>query len=527
MKRLLSTLALAAVAVSAADYPAEAKRWWSHIEFLASDALEGRDTGSPGHKKAAEYVAQEFERSGLKAAGKQGYIQPVPFHVKRIDESKSKLEIIRGGQTQNVTLGDTATFNLRFVGAGKAEGDVIFVGHGLVIPEAKVNDLADVDLRGRIAMYITGGPSTIPGALKSHYSTRGERWKALEKAGAIGMVEIPNPKSMDIPWERSKLARFMPVMSPADPKMEETAGVQFAVTLNPARADEFLQSAPYKIKDLLALADADKPLPHFAIGARLRSVVATTNSEVESQNIAGILPGSDPKLKNEYVVMTAHIDHIGKGEPVNGDSTYNGAMDNASGIASLIEISRMMREAGLKPRRSILFIAVTGEEKGLQGSRWAVEHPLVPRDKMVADINMDMFLPLFPLKTIEVQGLVESTLGDDVKAAAEKYGVGVQADQNPNRNAFIRSDQYSFISKGIPALAFKFGFSKGSPEAQIQADWLKNRYHAPSDDLNQPVAKEDAAKFNRILIELSMRVANADKKPEWKPESFFRRFAAK
>ena len=245
-------------------------------------------------------------------------------------------------------------------------------------------------------------------------------------------------------------------------------------------------------------------------------------SQVESQNVVGVLEGSDPKLKGEYVVFSAHLDHVGVGEPINGDKIYNGAMDDASGVASLIEIANMMKKT--KPKRSVLFLTVTGEEKGLLGSRYFSVNPTVPKQNIVADINMDMFLPLFPLRYLEVQGLAESTLGKDIRDICEKAGVAVQADKEPDRNLFIRSDQYSFIKQGVPALAFKFGYADGSAEEKTAKDWLKNRYHAPSDDLDQPVDKEAAAQFNRILLELGTKVANAKDRPKWNENSFFKRF---
>lgn len=242
-------------------------------------------------------------------------------------------------------------------------------------------------------------------------------------------------------------------------------------------------------------------------------------------NVAGVREGSDPKLKNEYVVLSGHLDHLGIGQPINGDKIYNGAMDDASGIASLIDIAQQLNEEHARLKRSVLFLAVTGEEKGLQGSRYFAAHPTVNTASVVADINLDMYLPLFPLRVLEVQGVNESTLGDEVRAAARDYGVDVQFDREPDRNLFIRSDQYSFVRRGVPALAFKFGYDSGTPEEKVAKEWLKNRYHAPSDDLNQPVDKAAAAKFNRILLDLTQRVANADQRPQWNSKSFFRRFA--
>ena len=512
--------------LSAVDFTAEGKRWWSHIEYLASDELQGRNTGSEGHLKAARYVAGEFERSGLKPAGTSGYFQPVKFDVKQIVEDQSTLALVIGGKPKPLALGDDATLSMRGDIQEDTEAKAVFAGYGLKIPEKNYDDLAGLDLKGRIVVFLSGGPSSIPGPLKSHYSSAGERWKYLKAAGAIGTATIQNPKSMDIPWARARLARTMPSMSLADPALDDSKGLRLSITINPERADRFFEGTGHTIAEILAAADSDKPLPRFPLAASVIAHLKMKQSQVESQNVAGMLPGADPKLKNEYVVLTAHLDHVGVGQPINGDSIYNGAMDDASGIASILEIARLIHESNAKLRRSVVFLAVTGEEKGLQGSRYFNAHPTVNEKSIVADINLDMFLPLHALHYIEVQGLAESTLGDDIRTVAKEAGVDVQADKEPQRNLFIRSDQYSFIRKGVPALAFKFGYLPGSAEEKLHKEWLKNRYHAPSGDLNQPVDKTAAAQFNQIILNLAERVANANARPQWKPDSFFRRFAS-
>jgi Zn-dependent M28 family amino/carboxypeptidase len=330
---------------------------------------------------------------------------------------------------------------------------------------------------------------------------------------------------MDIPWARARLARLNPTMSVADEKLSDTGGEQFSITVNPAEAEKLFEGTGHTFAEILKLADADQRLPRFPLNFNFRARVKMDRSRVESQNVAGVRPGSDPVLKDEYVIFSAHLDHLGVGQPINGDRIYNGAMDDASGIASLIEIATLMKERNLHLKRSVLFLAVTGEEKGEQGSIYFANYPTVPKSSIVADINMDMFLPLFPLKYLEVQGLGESTLGDDIRAVCKKAGVEVQADKEPDRNRFIRSDQYSFVKQGVPAVAFKFGWVPGSPEEKTFQDWIKYRYHAPSDDLNQPVDKTAAAQFNRILLDLGERVANAKDRPRWNTDSFFRRFA--
>ncbi len=515
----------AGAAIAATDWSAEGKGWWGHIQYLADDKLEGRNTGSEGHRKAAAYVAEKFQEYGLKPAGTAGYFQPVRFDVRQIDEENSRIELVREGKAEAVELGEDATIGLRSNPAETLEAAAVFVGYGLSVPERKYDDLAGLDLRGKIAVYLSGGPDAIPGPMRAHSQSADVRWAALRKKGAVGVAVIPNPASIDIPWSRAKLARFQPSMELADAALHETSGQKFSLTINPERADRFLAGSGHTFAEILQAAKAQRPLPHFPLAARFRTKVAVKRSQVESQNVAGLLPGGDPKLKDEFVVMSAHLDHVGVGLPINGDSIYNGAMDDASGIASLLEIARLMKESGAAPKRSVLFLAVTGEEKGLLGSKYFVAHPTVDGRRIVADINMDMFLPLFPLRYLEVQGLDESTLGGDIRAVAKEAGIEVQADKEPNRNRFIRSDQYSFIRRGVPALAFKFGYLPGTPEEKTFQEWVRVRYHAPSDDTNQPVDLEAAAQFNHIILKLAERVADAPGRPAWNASSFFRRFA--
>jgi Zn-dependent M28 family amino/carboxypeptidase len=280
------------------------------------------------------------------------------------------------------------------------------------------------------------------------------------------------------------------------------------------------------VKEIFEAANADKALPHFPLAVKIRVKNSVKKWQVTSENLAGVLRGSDATLGKEYVVISAHLDHIGVGEPVNGDKIYNGAMDDASGIASLIEIARAMKESGAKPKRSILFLAVTGEEKGLLGSRYFAEHPTVDAKNIVADLNMDMFLPLYPLRLLTLYGLNESDLGDDVRQVAKSMNVELQDDPAPQRNVFVRSDQYNFIRHGIPAVMAAFGNKNGSKEEGIEQTWLRNRYHAPSDDLSQPIDLQAATDYNRFMLTLAETVANKAARPQWKTESFFRRFSS-
>jgi Zn-dependent M28 family amino/carboxypeptidase len=521
MTRSLALLTLLAAALPlSARQPAA--RWWAHVSFLADDSMKGRDTGSPEHRKAAEYVASEFARAKLEPGGTNGYFQPVPFRSRRIVEAQSSLALVRAnGAVTPVELGDEATFSMRIEPAPAVEAPIVFAGYGLQVPEAKHDDLAGLDLKGKIVLHLTGGPSSIPGPLLAHYQST--RWEYLKRAGALGVLAIQNPKGQDIPWERSKLSRFMPSLAIADPALDETLGQQVAVTINPARAEKFFEGSGHTFKELLALANDGKVLPRFPIPASARIKVAIDARTIESDNVIGILRGTDPALRNEYVLVSAHLDHVGTGEAIDGDTIYNGAMDNASGIATLLDTAaQLAARGGLK--RSVVFAAVTAEEKGLLGSRYFANRPTVPRANIVADLNTDMFLPLFPLKTLIVQGLEESDLAQDLRRVSRPLGIEVLSDPEPERNAFVRSDQYSFIKTGVPALSLKVGFAKGSPEHEIVKKWRTERYHAPSDDLAQPIDRQAAEDFGKLYVEVVAAVANRATRPQWNRDSFFRRF---
>jgi len=517
---LLAAAGLAKTGAQSVNWASAGKAWWAHVRYLADDRLEGRNTGTPGFELAADYVVNQFRRAGLEPAVRGSYSQPVAFVQSTLNKAGSEIALVKDGTAIPVKLGEDANVTSQSTVTG-LEAPLFFVGYGLDIPEAGYSDLKDPALKGAIAIYLSGGPASISGDLRSHFASGGERAAAMKAAGIAGVIAIPNPRSMDIPWARQAANSLLPRMTLAD---SGPALLEFSLTWNPARGDELIANSGHTITEILDAADHDRPLPHFAIPMKMRVRIAQYRENLASRNIVGLRPGSDPGLSREYVILSAHLDHLGMGEKVNGDGIFNGAMDNAAGVASVIEIARTLRAGKVKTKRSLLFLAVTGEEKGELGSQYFANHPPMA-GRIVADINMDMYLPLFPLKFLEVQGLEESTLGDDIREIARAAHVEVQADRDPNANRFIRSDQYSFVRKGVPALAFKFGWISGSPEENIYRAWYRDRYHAVTDDVTQPVDMEAAAQFNAILAALLERVADAAQPPQWKAESFFRRFA--
>ena len=523
--RPVLAFALAALITSpalAAD--ADGAKWWSHVETLAGPQFEGRLTGSPGYDKAAAYAAERFKAYGLQPAGTDGYLQPMKFTVQRILSDRSSAALVIDRQVEPLQVGPDILLGSRLPQPKAIEAPLVFIGYGLHLPEIGYDDFAGQDLKGKIAVYVNGGPSDISAALKSH-SRGSETWRAAQAAGAVGLIALPTPKSMDVPWERQIANSSQPGMYPADLALREVKGERFSASFNPAQAEKLFARSGHSFAEVLALADASKPIKGFDLKIGLKAQVAADVTEVASSNVVAKLPGTDPKLKAEHVVITAHLDHLGLNTTGQGAPYYAGAMDNASGVASVLEIARTLSESKAKPKRSILFVLVTGEEKGLLGSKYFAERPSVPVRSVVGNLNMDMALPLWPLKSVIVLGVDESTLGDAARAAAAAQGLEVVADPYPDRNSFIRSDQYSFIRAGVPALAFKFGFTAGTPEAQIEKTWRAERYHGLADDLTQPVERADAVKFNAYMAQVAMQAADAPERPTWKADSFFKRFA--
>ena len=526
MRKLILSLFIGASILAPAQSPAPGQSWWDYVKVLADDNMEGRETGSPGYDRAAAYVVEQAKKDGLEPAGVDGYYQPVKFRMKQIDESQSSLTLVLDGKVEPMVLGDDAMFSTRVDLAPSLDAPLVFAGYGLRVPEANYDDFAGLDVKGKVLVILAGSPSTMSAPLASHYQAAAQRGATLRAVGSVGYITIPNPASMDIPWSRMRLSRTHPSMALADKSLDDAADIHLYVTWNPAAADKLFAGSGHTFEEIAALGKDRKPLPHFALPVSLQARTKVIVTDVNSKNIVARLTGSDPKLKAQNVVLSAHLDHIGIGEPINGDKLYNGAMDNGSGSALLLDIAAHLAQSKTKPRRSLLFLWVTAEEKGLLGSRYFAANPTVPAKSIVADINTDMFLPIFPLKIVTVYGLDESELGDDIRQIAAKENVAVQPDPEPLRNLFIRSDQYSFIREGVPSLAMKVGFEKGSPEEAIEKKWLTDRYHAPSDDLNQPVDLAAAAKFEDLVRGLALDVADADQPPHWKETSFFKRFEA-
>jgi len=518
-------LAAAAVAQKPAKLLFDGKTWWDHVKVVADDSMEGRETGSLGLRKAEAYVVEQLKRAGLEPAGSDGFYQSIRFVQRQIDEGNSYAFLSKDGQSNPVALGDDAYFSTRVEGSDEEiNAPLVFAGNGLQVPESQLDELAGLDLKGKVVVYLAGSPATLPGSLAAHYGGLAVRWRAYASAGAVGIVVIPNPASMDIPWSRLSLNRAHPSMDLADPEFNEVAGLKVAMVFNPASAGALFAGSGHNFAELAALARDRKELPRFALAVSLKARAAIGKAQTESANVVAKLTGSDTKLKNECVVLSAHIDHIGIGEALNGDRIYNGAMDDGSGTAAVLDIAASLKQHPEKLKRSVIFLLLTAEEKGLLGSKYFAARPTVDGKAMVADINIDMFLPIVPLKVLRVQGINDSTLGDDVTAIAKSFGVKAVPDPEPLRNLFVRSDQYNFIRHGIPSVIMDVFYEADSPEAQTFKNWLTERYHAPSDDTDQAVDLHSAALYEQIVRGLLVETANDTRRPQWKADSFFKRY---
>ncbi|HEX8511910.1 MAG TPA: M28 family metallopeptidase [Allosphingosinicella sp.] len=526
--RLAPFLALLLTACATVPEPPTAAeragRWWSDVSTLAADDMEGRLTGTPGYQRAADYVVSKLREIGLEPAGSEGFFQPVAFEEQFVDSAGSSAALVADGRTTALSIpGDL------IIGRGdgrrpeRIEAPMVFVGYGLHMPEAGHDDFAGIDLKGKIAVVISGGPANVSGALKAH--ARRDRARLLSERGAAGLLSLTTAKAVEVPWSRSMAQAGQSGMYFADPALRDVKTEFFNSSFNTETSEKLFHRSGRTFAELSALADASKPLPRFDMKQSLRATVAMRHRPVMSSNVVARLPGSDRRLRGEHVVFSAHLDHLGVSAPINGDGLYNGAMDNAAGVAGLLDIARSYKARRVKPKRSMLFVFVTAEEKGLLGSRYFALRPTVPKASMVANMNFDMALPIMPLRSVTALGAEESGLGAVAAAVGQSMGLPLVPDPFPDRNAFVRSDQYSFIREGVPALAFKFGFGPKDPEAEIERQWRSTRYHAPSDDLSQPVAKEDAVRLHDFVAEVALRVANAPERPAWGEQSFFRRFA--
>jgi hypothetical protein len=499
------------------------------MRFLSDDLLEGRGTGTRGYEIAAKFMATQFESLGLQPAGDNGtYFQRVPLRSMNLDESKATLTLVRASKKE------TLNFRKDYILRGdpgntesSAEAPVVFVGFGVTAPEQGYDDYKGIDVKGKIVALIFGAPN-FESSLKAHYSSFWLKATNAASHGAVGLIVLDDPGLEQI-YPFSKRVRDLAIpefrwLDPQGRPNEYHPELKGSAALSLEATKRFFDGSPHTADEVFAAAKAGK-LTSFAlpITAKIRTV--TKWKDVGSPNIVAKLEGSDPLLKEECLVFSAHLDHLGIGEPVRGDRIYNGALDNASGSAILLEIARAFRKMTPRPRRSILFVSVTGEEAGLLGSDYFAHYPTVAKSSIVADVNADMDLMLWPLQDIVAFGAEHSTLDAAIRRAAERMHLSESPDPLAQLVIFIRSDQYSFVKQGIPAVMPSPGFKSSDPKIDpfaILGKWEDTRYHQPQDDMDQPGLDFDAAaQFARFVFLCGYLVTEDAQRPAWNKGDFF------
>lgn len=489
----------------------------AHVTFLADDLLEGRGTGTRGHDIAARYVAAQLEAIGIEPSGVNGtFFQPVRFRNVVVVPEETSLKLSRNGEVDDLAWGRDyfAAGDSREM-VSSVSGRAVYVGYGLTAPDFGIDDYEGTDVQGKVVAFIAGAPARLPAAERAHYGSWRTKRDTAAAHGAVGAIRLWDSDAEKVgPYSRALLQSTLPAMSwvgqDGMPNGRAT-DVRTVAVLSEAGTQKLLRTTgqPEKTMEL--------PL---SISVR----TTARHSEAISPNVVGVLRGSDPRLRDEYVVYSAHLDHLGIGEPVDGDRIYNGAFDNAGGVAALIEIARAFTHLEQRPRRSVIFLAVTGEEKGLLGSDYFAEYPTVPRSQIVANINMDGVNLLFDFRNVVDVGGEHSSLGAVFARAAVTMGVEPVADPTPEQLFFVRSDQYSFIRRGIPALFPRTGTRAVNPQidgAKLEADRRRLRYHLPNDDLSQPLNFDAGAKTARFDFLLGYFVAQNDARPRWNDGNFF------
>ncbi|WP_293906447.1 M28 family peptidase [Phenylobacterium sp.] len=497
---LLVLAATPAAAASRADRIADpdTRAWWRITEHLASDAMEGRDIGSPGHRRAGRWVAERFKAAGLKPAGDHGtYFQSFPVHESRVEAAEAV--VMRDGGAA-IPLRFLREFSVRAADdlPPTVEGGLIFAGY------CRAEDLAAA--RGKVVLCLN--------TRRAGLTSGAERVRNAQAAGAVALVQVDDPGFTIEPFRWP--AAYARTITLADAPPPPTGGF-VVMTLSAEAFARLAQGSGHDGAAVLQAGGAKQPLPVFDLPGRLTATFRTSRRDFTATNVLAVLPGADPRLAAEHLVISAHLDGYGYGEPVKGDRLYNGALDDAAYVGTLIRFAEAHHGQPLK--RSVLFAAFTGEEKGLLGATWFVRHPTVPKASLVADLNLDQLRPLFPLKLMTVHALDDSTLGATVRDVAGSLGIRTQPDPEPERSLVTRADHYPFLQIGVPATGFIFGYEPGTQAERRYREWYQVRYHRPQDDLTQPMDFQAAGAFNRFFYRLVETVAEAAERPAWTPGS--------
>ncbi len=498
----------------------------SHIAYLADDKLKGRLPGTEGYQMAVDYVIDQFNKIGLLPGGDNGVFTQKLVIRKSVLNNSSAVAVLKDKNGN----ADTLSFLRDFTPGphplkkqSSAEAKLVFVGYGIEIPGG-YSDYSNIDVKGKIAVVLAGSPDGLHSTVSAHFSNAGNKLnKAFEK-GAIGVINISNIR-------RSSSNNDPVIQSNVSMNPDKSAAFGRGFTGN---LDIVINGTQQLLRKLFmnsghslsqVQADIKKGIPNsFELPYSITASYQTTYTDIESYNVIGLIPGTDKDLKNEYVVHSAHLDHVGISTPQNGDSIYNGAHDNASGVASLLEIARVYKTSGAKPLRSVLIVMVTAEEMGLLGSSYFAANPTVPKKSIVADVNTDMPTVIAPLLSVVPLGAEHSSIMNNVKFAAGHLGLDIEKDPEPNENRFVRSDQYSFVMNGIPALHIKYGSKSASPDFNLTAfvqKWRAKYYHQAADGMDGIFNFTAAKTYVKLNFLISYSIAQNTERPKWNAGDLF------
>ncbi len=498
----------------------------SHIAYLADDKLKGRMPGTEGYQMAMDYVIDQFQKIGVKPGGDPGMFTQKLILRKSVADISSARVFLKdkvGNMDSLVFSKDFLPYAHPMLSKTSAEGKLIFAGYGIDIPGG-YSDYLGIEVKGKIVVLVSGAPEGMSSTLTAHFTNVGNKMTTAFSKGAIGAILITmNSQTALVP------NRIVQSNVALNPEKTTAYGRGFIGNLNLALSGNeqllsrlFLNSGN-NMKMVLANIKNQKP-NSFDLPYELSATYNTSHSEFESYNLVGMIPGSDPKLKNEYVVHSAHLDHEGISKPENGDSIYNGAHDNASGVASLLEIARIYKSGNAKPKRSVLIVMVTAEEMGLVGSAYFASNPTVPKSSIVANVNTDMPTVIAPLLSIVPLGAEHSSIMGNVKFAADYLGLEVENDPEPEQYRFVRSDQYSFVVNGIPALHIKYGNKTNVPGFDMDAfikTWRAKYYHRAADGLDGIFNFKAAKTYVQLNFLISYSIAQTAERPIWNPGDLF------
>jgi len=531
--------AAAAPSLAVASMPkVDSQAILEHIKVLSSDEFEGRAPGTKGEELTVQYIQDQFKKLNLKPGNPDGtYVQKVPL-VGIVATQARALTVAKGPKKQTFKWADDVVAWTKHVtdGAAVENSGVIFAGYGVEAPEFNWNDFKDVDVKGKTIIVLVNDPAVPdpsdpsrldPNTFKGDAMTYYGRWTykfeegARKGAAAIFVVHETGPAGYPFSVVQGNLREKFDLIT-ADKNMGR-ANIEGWITLDTAKKILALGGQDF---DALKKQARTREFRPVALGLNASFAVKNTLRTIDSQNVAGKLEGSDPKLKDEYVVYSAHWDHLGVGAPVNGDKIYNGALDNASGVGTVLELAKAFTQIQPQPKRSILFLMVTAEEQGLLGSEYYAKSPLYPLDKTVANINIDGINQWGRTKDFTVIGMGASDLDDYLKAAAAEQGRVLRPDPEPEKGFYYRSDHFNFAKRGVPALDPDAGIDfvgKDPGYGKTKRDeYTEKDYHAPSDQMKPDWDLSGAVEDAELLLAVGYRVANADGIPEWKPGNEFK-----